>query len=135
MASISHQNVITDVSMKVDQSSMNIEDSSHEKQLPLSTDERKQKRFSYTIKDKVKAIRDFDNCKDYAEAAKRAGCSRVSVIDWVKQRHNLEASVQSNDTDKKRLEGCGKKLIDPQLDELLFNWILEQRRNSNSITY
>ena len=93
------------------------------------------KRKSYSAFEKLEVLRKFrdeygGNC---SKASRELNVSRKMIKDWEKNEQNLA------DLDRKkmrrRLPGAGRRPFAPKLEEALFSWFKNQRKNKLIVNY
>ena len=84
---------------------------------------------SYTIKFKLEVLRYALN-HSKAEASRRYGVHRKLVQTWCRQEDELLSTSSS----RRRLPGAGLKARYADIDEELYQWLLEQRQSGHRVS-
>ena len=85
-------------------------------------------RKCYDVSFKLQAV-------EYAKAVSKEGAARKFKVDakrireWCKQESHLQVLKEQNGIKRKRLEGAGRKLTSENLEQILLEWIENQRGN------
>ena len=95
-----------------------------------SEDATPSKRRNYDMHFKLEVVA-YAEKYNKSKAAKIKKVPRSCVKDWMKQKAQLEAhlkaSLSCSSSSSKRLQGAGRPLKDKDFDEMLINWVRQQR--------
>ncbi len=84
------------------------------------------KRKSYDISFKIKAVRSAE--QDSKEAAAREyGVDAKRIRVWCSQKEQLLALRDDGKSKRKRMQGAGRKPSDTEMEDNLFDWVVELR--------
>ena len=94
----------------------------------LRQDVEKDKRIHYTLETKKEAIRKAKLCKNISEVGRSMNIDRRLIGAWIKN----ESKINESDHCRQRfnVQQKNRKGLFPELEEQLFNWIM-QLRNEN----
>ena len=96
-----------------------------------SEDATPSKRKNYDMHFKLEVVA-YAEKYNKSKAAKLKKVPRSCVKDWMKQKAQLEAhlktSLSCSISSSKRLQGAGRPLKDKDFDEMLINWVRQQRQ-------
>ena len=68
--------------------------------------------------------------KSIAAAAREFGVDRKRIREWVKQESQLSEFKKEGKSKSKRLKGGGRKANDEDMEEVLFDWVVDLRRRN-----
>ncbi|CAM4880190.1 unnamed protein product [Rotaria socialis] len=92
------------------------------------TPSRKRKRRAWSVKDKLRAIENYEKFNSKYSTAKAIGCTRHQLSEWLKIKEELyNLQSLSKGGQRKRLKGGGHKIKYTDLDDSLFKWFNEHR--------
>ena len=83
-------------------------------------------RSSYDVAFKLKAIAAAEGGSKQA-AARQFKVDAKRVREWCSQKEKLTAMKKRGKTRSKRLQGAGRKPLDSDLEEGLFDWVINLR--------
>ena len=86
----------------------------------------KRARKAYDVTFKLKAV-DFAEKESKEAAARQFGVDPKTIREWCQKKEQLVALKTSGKSKKQQLVGAGRKALDSDLEEALFNWIMELR--------
>ncbi|CAK8684721.1 unnamed protein product [Clavelina lepadiformis] len=94
-----------------------------------SEDATPSKRKNYDMHFKLEVVK-YAEKYNKSKAAKIKKVPRSCVKDWMKQKAQLEAHLKMScsTSSSKRLQGAGRPLKDKDFDEILINWVRQQRQ-------
>ena len=84
------------------------------------------KRKSYDLTFKLRAVSYADNFTK-AAAAREFGVDPKRIRAWCNQKDVLMELKTGGSSKRKRLQGAGRKALDGEMEEALFDWIIELR--------
>ena len=80
---------------------------------------------SYSTEFKLEAVRFAVECNSNYKAAKKFNVDRKRIREWRANQSKLESASCK----RKRLDGPGRKPFDLDIEEVLLEWVHEQRSN------
>lgn len=89
----------------------------------------KEKHKSYDIRYKLKAV-EVAKKKTIAAASREFGVDRKRIRDWLSHESELVQFKNEGKSKSKRLKGGGRKALDEDMEEVLFDWIVDLRRRN-----
>ena len=81
---------------------------------------------AYTVVFKLKAVEIAEKSSKGA-AAREVNVDPKRIREWCSQKDKLLAMKKEGKSRRKRLKGGGRKALDEEMEEQLFDWILEMR--------
>lgn len=101
-----------------------------------SEDATPSKRKNYDMHFKLEVVA-YAEKYNKSKAAKIKKVPRSCVKDWMKQKAQLEAhlKVSCSTSSSKRLQGAGCPLKDKDFDEMLINWVRQQRQKKLLVSH
>ena len=98
-----------------------------EKELSQKSQKRKEIHKSYTVTFKLEAVA-FAAANSKEAAARKYNVAPKWIREWVKQKDQLKDLLEKPGGGKrKKLEGAGRKPMSEDLEDNLFDWILDMR--------
>uniref|UniRef100_A0A915EHI1 Uncharacterized protein n=1 Tax=Ditylenchus dipsaci TaxID=166011 RepID=A0A915EHI1_9BILA len=126
-------------------SQMKISGEENECQLSLSetTPVEKRKRHNYDAATKLEAIECAQEAKsarsrkyNIKATAKKFRVDRKQVREWITREQNVRQQVSTPGASKrKKLDGTGRKVLNPELDVQIAEWIRKQRTNKHPVSH
>ncbi len=92
-------------------------------------EKQREKHRSYDVRFKLKAV-EVAKKKSIAAAAREFGVDRKRIREWVKQESQLSEFKKEGKSKSKRLKGGGRKANDEDMEEVLFDWVVDLRRRN-----
>ncbi|CAF1521814.1 unnamed protein product [Adineta ricciae] len=90
------------------------------------------KRRSWTVKEKLIAIKYFKQCKNISEVCWHRHCDRKQLRQWLKNEAQLVLLMKENNgKNLKRMKGRGAKIRYQELDRQLIQWFKSKRTKTN----
>ena len=84
------------------------------------------KRKSYDVSFKLKAVECAEK-KSKLAAAREMGVDGKQIRQWCKQKAELAGLKKKGTSSRKRQRGAGRKALDADLEDALFDWIVDLR--------
>ena len=83
-------------------------------------------RRSYNVSFKLKTVECAEK-KSKEAAAREMGVDSKMIREWCKQKQMLTSLKKKGASSRKRQCGAGRKVLDVDLEDALFSWLLELR--------
>ena len=103
---------------------------------PVDDNESKRRKLhSYTLEFKLSAIGEVKKGKSKEAAARKFGVAPKRIREWCKQEDKLKAMVShSSQSQRKRLDGGGRRPLLDTLEERVYEWIESMRSRRLRVT-
>ncbi len=92
----------------------------------MELEQQREKHRSYDVRFKLKAV-EVAKKKSIAAAASEFGVDRKRIREWVKQESQLSEFEKEGKSKSKRLKGGGRKANDEDMEDVLFDWVVDLR--------
>ena len=89
----------------------------------------REKHKSYDVRFKLRAV-EVAKKKSIASTSREFGVDRKRIREWMKQEHELTKMKKEGRSKSKRLKGAGRRPHDEDMEESLFDWIIDLRQRN-----
>ena len=114
------------------------EDEKDVKNIQKRTLNGKVKRKSYSLKEKIRIIKEYEETNlTLCEFAKTVGITKSSISEWNTKKDILimQSKSSKRKLNNKRLLGGGRKIIYPEIEKAVYQWIIDERKKNCQVTY
>ena len=102
---------------------------------PVDDDNKRRKLHSYTLEFKLNAISEVKKGKSKEATARKFGVAPKRIREWYKQEEKLKAMAShSSQSQRKRLDGGGRRPLLDTLEERVYEWIESMRSRRLRVT-
>lgn len=86
----------------------------------------KKTRKSYTVGEKLDAVKKYYRLRSYKKCSTLTGISRKQIIEWVRDKDQI--IINSKSIKSKRVTGGGQKRKHKEIEDVVYEWVVRKRR-------